>query len=74
VTLPTKENIGIESSRFSKWKYLYWSNLLAARWSGAAASNYLSLEAIGIPFGKAKGSGFCLSSQAKEELLRRSSL
>lgn len=74
VTLPTKENIGTESSKSPNWKYFCWSIFLAVKWSGATASNFLILSGIGIPFGKANGSGFYLRSPLKEELFKRSSL
>jgi len=44
VTLPTKANKGIESSRSPKLKYFYYNFLFAEVWSGAAESNLLILS------------------------------
>lgn len=74
VTLPTNANNGIESSKSPNPKYFCWRIFLAAKWLGAHWSSFLILSAIGIPLGKAKGYGFCLNNQLKDELLRRSSL
>lgn len=74
VIRPTNANSGTESSSSPNWKYFCWINFLAVLWSGAAASSFLILDAIGIPLGKANGCGFWWRKWASEEPFSRSSL
>jgi hypothetical protein len=74
VIRPTNENKGIVSSSSLKLKYFIYKSFFAAKWFGAAASSFLILSAIGIPFGKANGFGFYFSNGLSGESLKRSSL